>query len=340
MSDFFSSEQYRQDSQVEEERSARLVDDYTPSAMEYASEHNVPLDIAFNHILRYNGHDADEVKWTRIPLNETDTVIGTKIKAKIISVVCNSVLTEMYNDTYVVGITGEKSTFVTYRQLISSQNTHSGDKNTPYGGKGLRHVVDFHDTGKDVKTQTFIVSAPWISSRRDLVTKLIETKPILEIRVENDGELKRYIVPQNFSDGGQNTACASAMITWDGENWTVKILQEFINGFADDVATSISDLKNYQSRVSQPSVISVAYDDDDVPSVAHNYDGVLSGSFDDDCVPSIAYDDCVPSVAYDDDDVPSVAPNYDGVMSGPFDDDCIPSVAYDRVSTSDYVSEF
>lgn len=308
MNDNFSSDQYREASQAEEVRSAGLYEDYTPSAMDYANEHNVPLDVAFNHVLRANGEDAEEVKWTRIPLNKTDTAIGTEIKAKELSVACNSGLTGMYNDTYVVAKTRETYTSVTYRQLTSSKNTHSGDKTTPYLGKGLRHVINFPEEGKDVNTQTFVVSAPWISGRRELVTKLIETKPILEIRVvTSDGELKRYIVPQNFSDGRQNTACASVMITWNGENWTVKILQEFINGFADDVATSIVDLKNFLSRVSQPSVAC-----DDVPSVVY----------------------------YDDDDVPSVAPNYDGVLSGPFDDDSVPSVAQDRLPTSDYIIEF
>lgn len=321
MSDCFSSDQYRQDSQAEKVRSAGLYEDYTPSAMEYASANGVPLDAAYDHVLRVDGHDAVEAKWTRIPLNEDDTAIGTEIKAKELSVACNSGLhTGMYNDTYAVAITGETATTVTYRQLTSSQNTHSGDKTTPYLGRGLRHTLDFLEDGKDVNTRTFVTSASWMSGRRGPVTELIKTKNILEIRVvTSDGELERYIVPQNFTDGGQNTACASAMITWDGENWTVKIIQEFINGFADDVATSISDLKSFISRVSQPSVPSVACDD-----------GVLSGPF----------DDGVLSVAYEDDDVPSVAPGYDGVMSGPFDDDNVPSVACDNFHTSDYVTEF
>lgn len=312
MSDNFSSDQYRHASQEEEVRSAGLYEHLTPSAEAFANEHNVPLDVAFNHVFRANGEDPEEVRWTRIPLNEADTAIGTEIKAKELSIACNSGLhTGMYNDTYVVAITEETATSVTYRQLTSSQNTHSGDIPTPYLERGLRHTTTFVDAGKDVKTRTFVTSASWMSGRRGPVTELIETKPILEIRVvTRNGEMKRYIVPQNFSDGGQNTACASAMITWDGENWTVKIIQEFINGFADDVATSISDLKNYLSRVSQPSV------------------------------PSVACDDGVLSVAYEDDDVPSVAPCYDGVLSGPFDDDDVPSVAHDNFHPSDYVTEF
>jgi hypothetical protein len=259
--DRLSSEQYRIDSHGEEVRSAQLYNDYTPSAIEYAHDHNIPLDEAFQHVLQSDGYDAEEIKWTRVPLNETDTVVGAEIKAKNLSIVCNSILTGRYNDTYVAAINGEDSTSVTFRQLSSQHNTHSGDKHTPYGGRGLRHVINFRKTDEP-NIRTFVMSAPWISGKKDKVETLTETKPILEIRVDNDGELKRYIIPQDFSGGEGHTACASAMVTRDGEFWNVKILQKFIDGYADDVPTSISDLKQINFQVDEPSVVC----DDEVPS--------------------------------------------------------------------------
>ncbi len=316
MSDYVSSDFYRASSQEEEFSSAQLKRDYTPSAHQYANDHNVSLEEAFNHVLSNDGHDADEILWTGVPLDEKDSSVGTIIKGKKITLVCNSTLTDMYNDTFAAAVTGNSSTFVTYRNLRNEKNIHSGDIHTPYCGKGLRHKIQFTDEGRDVNTTTFILSAPWISSRKDLVSKLIKTRPILEIRVDNDGKLERFIVPQDFSGGGQSTACASAMVTWDGEYWTVKILQEFINGFADDVEASISDLKKLEL--------------DKVPSVSH------------DDVPSIYYDD-VPSVSYDtvpmefsDDQVFSVL--HQVVSSIGLDEFTV--VSNDNFQTSDYVTEF
>jgi hypothetical protein len=305
--DRVSSEQYRIDSQGEEVRSAQLYNDYTPSAMEYAHDHNIPLDQAFQHVLQSDGHDPDEIKWTRVPLNETDTPVGAEILGKKISVVCNSIITARYNDTYVSRLDGDDATSVTFRQLSSPHNIHSGDKQTPYGGRGLRHVIDFvgiHENGR----KTFIMSAPWISGKRDRVQLLCETKPILEIRVDNDGELKRFIIPQDFSGGEEHTACVSAMVTRDGEFWKVKILQKFINGYADDVNASISDLKQINFE-------------DDLPSVAC-----------DDEVPSFVLCDDVPSsmphVVYCD-EVPSFVPN-----------DCYSNPVMVEHSPSDYQVEF
>jgi len=324
MSDYVSSDFYRASSQEEEVHSAQLRRDYTPSAQQYANDHNVPLEEAFNQVLSNDGHNADEILWTGIPLDENDSSVGTVIKGKKITLVCNSVLTDMYNDTFAAEFTGDTSTFVTYRNLKSYKNIHSGDIHTPYCGKGLRHKIQFTDEGRDVNTTTFILSAPWISSRKDLVSKLIRTRPILEIRVDNDGKLERFIVPQDFSGGGQSTACASAMVTWDGENWTVKVLQEFINGFADDVETSISDLK----KLELDKVPSVSHDD--VPSVSH--DDVPSVYYDD--TPSVSHD-TVP-MEFDDDQVFSVL--HQVVSSIGLDEFTV--VSNDNIQTSDYVTEF
>ncbi len=349
MSDYVSSDAYRASSQEEEVHSAQLIRDYTPSAQQFANDHNVSLEEAFNHVLGNDGHNADEILWTRVPLNENDSTIGTVFKAKNITLVCNSALTDMYNDTYAVSFTDETNTsvtdktntFVTYRNLNSQDATHSGDIHTPYLNKGLRHKLKCYP--RDVKRKMVIVSAPWKSSHRDLVSKLAETRPILEIRVDNDGKLERFIVPQDFSGGGQSTACASAMITWDGENWTVKILQEFINGFADDVETSISDLK----KLELDKVPSVSHDE--VSSVSH--DELHSVSYDDE-VPSVSYDYVVPSVSHNEftivshDELHSVS-YVDEVPSVPYDY-VVPSVSHneftivshDNFSTSDYETEF
>ena len=286
MTDNISSEQYRYASREEGENSEQIYADCTPSAMGYAHDHGISLDEAYNHVLAQAGYDAEEVKWTRVPLNDTDSAIGAEIKGKKISVVCNSMLKDgLYNDTYLTAITGENSTSVTFRQLKSQYNTHSGDKHTPYG---LRHVMDCGGT-PDVDTRMFVLSAPWIVGKKDHVQKLSTTQPILEIRVDNDGELRRYIIPQDFSGGERYTACASAMVTWDGEFWKVKILQKFINGYADDVQTSISDLKQINFEDYMPS--------DDVPSVICGNDDSSFVDIDDfvSSMPSIVYSDDVPS---------------------------------------------
>ena len=94
MDDRLSSEQYRDDSLLERQRSQEIYNDYTPSAVEYAHDNGISLDQAYNHVLAQAGHDVEEVKWTRVPLNETDTPVGAEIQGKNISVVCNSIITE------------------------------------------------------------------------------------------------------------------------------------------------------------------------------------------------------------------------------------------------------
>jgi hypothetical protein len=321
MDDRLSSEQYRDDSLLERQRSQEIYNDYTPSAVEYAHDNGISLDQAYNHVLAQAGHDVEEVKWTRVPLNETDTPVGAEIQGKNISVVCNSIITARYNDTYVSTLDGDDATSVTFRQLRSPHNIHSGDKHTPYGGRGLRHVIDFVGTHeKDRKT--FIMSAPWISGRKDHVQLLCETKPILEIRVDNDGELKRFIIPQDFSGGEEHTACVSAMVTREGEFWKVKILQKFINGYADDVNASISYLKQINFEDDLPSVAC----GDDVPR------DDVSSFVDIDDVPSVICSDDVPSsmpsIVYCD-EVPSFVPS-----------DCYSNPVMVEHSSSDYQVEF
>ena len=158
-----------------------------------------------------------------------------------------------------------KDTVVTYDKPKSYNMTHSGDKFNTYG---LQHIIEFN---KDKFTTGYIISSPWKSSSADKISTLTATNPILEIRTEDenmdenldenviidaaaaaaepdnivkDPILKRFILPQDYTEGGDNTACINAEIKYDvaEKKWIVKIRRDFINGFANDTKTLVSDI--------------------------------------------------------------------------------------------------
>ena len=58
----------------------------------------------------------------------------------------------------------------------------------------------------------------------------------MELRiVDKDNIHKRFVIPQNFVDRNQNTACAGAIVTFDGLLFNVKIICEYCGGFANNV---------------------------------------------------------------------------------------------------------
>jgi hypothetical protein len=141
-------------------------------------------------------------------------------------------------------------TFVTYNNQETLNMTHSGDKKD--GLYGLEHVVEVKPVNFN---PTFVISAPWKNSNPEKVSTLIPTNPILEICAENnpvnpadEPELKRYVIPQDYANSDNFTACVNAEITYDQDTlkWCVKIRRDFIMGFADNTTTLISEVKKLQ----------------------------------------------------------------------------------------------
>ena len=230
-----SSDAYRGASQIERSYSDQAWEAVTPFAESHSAAHGISVEEA-RKILDSN---FNANKWGRVQLEGEDAKVGVQIREKNVEIVCNSNQRGTYNDTYGTVITGEDPvTSVTYRTIESIHQSHSGDINTPYG---LRHIITLK--GIHQSSTAYILSAPWTAGQRGPITKLTESNPILEIRAETDGNLKRYVIPQDFSAGGNMTACVNASVTWDGEYYTVTIMREFIRGFADDVQSSIADLK-------------------------------------------------------------------------------------------------
>jgi hypothetical protein len=124
---------------------------------------------------------------------------------------------------------------------------HSGDVKTDYG---LRHIIDFSINIKK-GDKGYIISAPWVTRQSRPITELAKTNPVFEVRTNDDNELKRYIIPHDFSVGGSKTACVNAEITYSNDTWRIVIKREFINGFADDMRTIVADLINMNKEQAQ-----------------------------------------------------------------------------------------
>jgi hypothetical protein len=181
----------------------------------------------------------EEDKWKSVVPEEKDLQVGDIIETKNIFVYCNSVLKSMYNDTIGVFFDKDNNDYVTYNATKSQFMEHSGDRHITYG---LRHEVKFDK--KDIEGKVgYIISAPWVASKSKPIAELAETRPIFEVCTEDDGVLKRFIIPQDFSIGGNKTACVNAEITYNNDLWKVVIKREFVNGFADDMRTLINDLR-------------------------------------------------------------------------------------------------
>lgn len=56
----------------------------------------------------------------------------------------------------------------------------------------------------------FVISAPWQGGKPKQIKTLIDTNPILEIRTEDGDKLRRYIIPQDYSEASNKTICVNA----------------------------------------------------------------------------------------------------------------------------------
>ena len=313
--DTFTSANYRQASATDHISSCGHIDDVTPSAIEYAKDHQISLNEAVKIQLDNKGLDSNEILWDRIILEEEDIKVGSKFICKDIQIVTNSKRTNgIFNDTYI----GTKSNkCVNYRNKQNNFACHSGDKDTTYG---LRHTIKF---GKIEKEDiAYVFSASWLYGSTKHISVLTETAPVMEFRItNNDNSLKKYVIPQNFKTDGSFTCCAGAKITQinthdihDAQNtkmYHVDVISVFCGGFADNYKISIDDVEKYYSdkQVHAPTLLDAEMMDDtpsniyNTPSTACN---TPSNAFDmldiddiddtDDIVSSAVY---VPDIASD-----------------------------------------
>ena len=237
--DNFTSAGYRQASADDHVTSSAYVEEATPMAMEYAEEHGTSLDEALRVVLDSKKLDSDDIMWNRVELEPEDVKIGTILICKKIQVCTNSKrIGGRYNDTYAISKTKK---YINYNVKSCEWAGHSGDKPIEYG---LRHTIIFTEKINNMANEeVYVFSASWLSGRKENINVLTETHPIMEFRTtSNDNTLKRFVIPQNFTTGGNYTSCTGAKITHDGENYRVEVISVFCGGFADDIHTSISDV--------------------------------------------------------------------------------------------------
>jgi hypothetical protein len=182
--------------------------------------------------------DFDDILVKSTRLEGYDSKLGDKYTATNLSICCISKLTQgIYNDTLCV----HGDSIVTYKSTFSLQNTHSGDKKVKYG---LEHVISFNS--ENFTEKAYVISSPWINRKSAEVSTLFDTDPILEIRAKESNVLRRYVIPQDYSESDDHTACINAIVEYVNGKWEVTICRKFIYGFADDldkIKESIKDLK-------------------------------------------------------------------------------------------------
>ena len=280
--DNFTSAGYRQASASDHVTSCAYVEEATPMAMQYAEEHGTSLDDALKVVLDAKQLDSNDIMWNRIELEPEDVQIGTVFICKGIQVCTNSKrIGGRYNDTYAVSKTKK---YINYNKKSCEWAGHSGDISTEYG---LRHTLIFtEEINSMADEEVYVFSASWLGGRKENINVLTETHPIMEFRTtSNDNTLKRFVIPQNFTTGGNYTSCAGAKITHDGENFRVEVISVFCGGYADDIHTSIADIITHCNKHQntddmmgggEAAVHSMADDspsdmcDDYVPSVSSN----------------------------------------------------------------------
>ena len=252
--DNFTSAGYRQASASDHVTSCAYVEEATPMAMQYAEEHCTPLDEALRIVLDAKGLNSNDIMWNRIELEPEDVQVGTVFICKEIQVCTNSKrIGGRYNDTYAISKT---KNYINYRNKSCVWAGHSGDITTNYGlmqnNDGLRHTIQFtKEINNMVNEEVYVFSASWLGGRKENINILAETHPVIEFRTtKNDNVLKRYVIPQNFTTGGNYTSCAGAKITHDGENYRVEVISVFCGGFADDISTSITDIITHFNKQS------------------------------------------------------------------------------------------
>lgn len=276
--DNFSSAGYRQASASDHVTSSAYVEEATPMAMQYAEEHGTSLDDALRVVLDANKLDSNDIMWNRIELEPEDVQNGTVFICKEIQVCTNSKrIGGRYNDTYAVS---KNKKFINYNKKSCEWAGHSGDISTEYG---LRHTIIFtKEVNNMVNEEVYIFSASWLSGEKENINVLTETHPIMEFRTtSHNNSLKRYVIPQNFTTGGNFTSCAGAKITHDGENYRVEVISVFCGGYADNNKTSITDVIAYFDKQSTDNMI--------------GSEAIVYSIIDDN--PSVIYDDYVPSVS-------------------------------------------
>jgi hypothetical protein len=236
-----ASQSYRISSNCDKEKNDEVYSDYYKIA--YTESQETGQD--FNQIMSRTCPTWNEDKWKSVIQEEKDSQVGDIIETKKLFVCCNSVLNGMYNDTIGVFFNKDTNDYVTYSSNKSEVMQHSGDLHTSYG---LRHGIKF--LSKDIEGKVgYIISAPWSNYKSKPISELAETRPIFEVCTEDDIILKRYIIPQDFYVGGSKTACVNAEITYSNGIWKVVLMREFINGFADDMKTLITDLRKMNGLV-------------------------------------------------------------------------------------------
>lgn len=255
-----SSNAYRQSSNIERTTSNQVYNTNFANAQSISQTEGVSFDVAMT---RLNSRWSED-KWARIPINSEDSKVGDVFTTTELSICCNSKLDGMYNDT-VAATVGSNATCVTFSNKHASNMVHSGDIITPFG---LRHNIKYISTNWKTNQFGYILSTPWINGKACSVTQLSSTVPVLEIRTEDVDGMKRFIIPQDFTDGGKHTACVSAMVKFVDGLWTITLVKNFIMGFADDTKTIICELMKL-SNLPQSEI-------DEFSHSSHNENPVLS----------------------------------------------------------------
>jgi len=218
----------------------------------YSATNNISMEEARKKLLE--GGQVD--KWEIIPLEGKDAQVGDTFTSEHPpQVVCISRIKEsVYNDTVVVIYTvseddQKKFEIVTYMRKKTNSNlvTHSGDIGVDYG---LQHIICFKQPNQpNQPMEAYIISTPWKGGKSLPVRELEDSNPIFEIRTENNTELKRTVIPQDY-DGttDEQTACVNAKVSYNGELWTVTIERKPIKGFASDPDTLIEEIKKLENN--------------------------------------------------------------------------------------------
>ena len=229
------SQNYRNISDEMFKSAKTVLDGHAYQATQYAEDNHVSFDDAMEKMV---GKNYNKLKWEAVRIQGYDSNVGDQITSSYMEIHCNSVVVKgLYNDTVCIAKKGEEFESVTYTEQKSSLMTHSGDIRDGYG---LCHVVNF----KDGFEEGFVISTPWVNTQPRLVSELNKTEFILEICAQDGDDLKRYIIPQDFSDCGDNTACVNTKIVYKDGKYTATIMRKYTMGFANDTIKLIEGVQH------------------------------------------------------------------------------------------------
>jgi hypothetical protein len=220
---------YRHSSKLERSETQDMYEHHKLAAMKMAEDCGMTVDEAMEKL---NPNWADD-KWKVIELEKDDLTVGQLITtSEFPGIVTNSKLKNgEYNDTIVMMVSDEKTECVTYLSRSSENAFHSGDIRNDHLDYNLRHTIKVTPS----KKTGALISSGWKNRASIPIGNLIPTEPVLEIRTSSSEEKKRYVIPQDFSEGDNHTACVSAVFWYTEETkmWSIKLVREFIFGFAD-----------------------------------------------------------------------------------------------------------